>query len=197
MEIYRSPTGDLGWLKWSAMRPFHRLSGPPSNRPLVHSIESMMKRMVFLAIALFVVVPCYVAQAKEQLVADLDRSYVLETEISATVTVHGEKWVLQAEFLRGDVLEDSQLVREVKLRPRKAQLHWGPHVDIAFRVPAGPPVPPEYRDHVSYEVTDVQVQFLRPMNSQNRELLLVITPFVADGKTYQIELPTGDGVLSL
>ena len=54
-------------------------------------------------------------------------------------------------------------------------------------------MPPEYRDHVSYEVTDVQVQFLRPMNSQNRELLLVITPFVADGKTYQIELPTGDG----
>ena len=77
MEIYRSPTGDLGWLKWSAMRPFHRLSGPPSNRPLVRSIESMMKRLVFLAIVLFVAVPCYVVQGKEQLVADIEGRKVL------------------------------------------------------------------------------------------------------------------------
>jgi hypothetical protein len=100
--------------------------------------------------------------------------------------------VLQAEFLRGDVLEDSQVVREVNLRPRKAQLHWGPHVHIAFRVPAGPPVSPDYRDHVSYEVTDVQVHFSPPRNSQKRELLIVITPFVANGKTYQIKTPTGE-----
>jgi hypothetical protein len=155
-------------------------------------MESMMKRLVFLAIALFVVVPCYMAQAEEQLVADLERSYVLETEICAIVTVHGDRWVLQAEFPRGDVLEDSHLVREVKLRPRKAQLYLGSHVHIAFRVPAGPPVPPDYRDHVSYEVTDVQVQFIPPRNSQKRELLIVITPFVANGKTYQIKTPTGE-----
>ena len=148
-----------------------------------------MKRLVFLVIALFVALPCCVAQGKQQLVADIERSYVLETEISAIVTVHGDKWVFQAEFPRSDVLEDSQLVREVKLRPRKAQLHLGPHVHIAFRVPAGPPVPPDYRDHVSYEATHVQVQFIPPLNSQKRELSIVITPFVANGKTYQIKAP--------
>jgi hypothetical protein len=152
----------------------------------------MMKRVVFLVIALFVVVPCYLAQGEEQLVVDLERSYVLETEFSAIVTVHGDKWVLQAEFLRGNVFEDSQLVREVKLRPRRAWLHLGPHVDIAFRVPAGPPVPLDYRDHVSHEATNVQVQFIPPINSQKRELLVVITPFVANGKTYQIKIPTGE-----
>jgi len=172
--------------------PFSCLSGFPSIRPLVRSIESMMKRLVFLAIALFVFVPCYLAQGKEPLVADLERSYVLETEISAIVTVHGDKWVLQAEFLRGNVFEDNQLVREVKLRPRKAQLHLGPNVHIAFRVPAGPPVPPDYRDHVSYEATNVQVQFIPPLNSQKRELSIVITPFVANGKTYQIKAPPGE-----
>ena len=161
-------------------------------RPLVRRIESTMKRAVLLGIALFVVVPCYLAQGKEQLVADLNRSYVLETELFAIVTVHGDKWVLQAEFPRGNVFEDSQLVREVKLRPRRAQLHVGPHVDIAFRVPAGPPVPPDCKDHVSYEATDVQVQFIPPINSQKRELLIVIAPFVANGKRYQIKTPTGE-----
>jgi hypothetical protein len=151
----------------------------------------MMKCLVFLAIALIVVVPCYVAQGKEQLVVDLERSYVLETEVFAIVTVQGDKWVLQAEFLRSNVFEDNQLVREAKLRPRKAQLHLGPHVHIAFRVPAGPPVPPEFRDHVSYEATNVEVQFI-PTLTQKRELLVVITPFVANGETYEIKTPTGE-----
>jgi hypothetical protein len=152
----------------------------------------MMKRLVFVVTVLFVVVPCYMAQGNEQLIADLEMSYILDTEMSAIVTVHGDKWVLQAEFLRGNVLKDSQWFREVKLRPRKAQLHLGPHVHIAFRVPAGPPVPPDCRDHVSYEATDVQVRFIPPLNSQKRQLLIVITPFEANGKTYQIKGPIGE-----
>jgi hypothetical protein len=151
-----------------------------------------MKRVVFLVIGLFIVVPCYLAQGEEQLVPDLERSYVLETELLAIVTVHGNKWVFQAEFLRSHVFEDNQLVRGVKLRPRKARLHLGPHVDIAFRVPAGPPVPSQYRDHVSYDATEVQVQFIPPINSQKRELLIAVTPFVANGKRYQIKTPTGE-----
>jgi hypothetical protein len=151
----------------------------------------MMKGLLFLVIALCVV-PCYAAQGKDELIADLERSYVLETEISAIVTVHGDKWVLQAEFLRGKVFDDNQLVREVKLRPRKAQLHLGPNVHLAFRVPAGPPVPPDFRDHVSYEATNVQVQFIPPLNSQKRELSIVITPFMANGRTYQIKAPAGE-----
>jgi hypothetical protein len=155
-------------------------------------VESMMKRLVFLATALFVLVSYYVAQGTEQLVADLERSYVLETEISAIVTVHGDKWVLQAEFQRANVFEDNRLVREVKLCPRKAQLHLGPNVHIAFRVPAGPPVPPDFKDHVSYEATTVQVQFIPPLDSRKRELAVIITPFGANGKTYQIRAPTGE-----
>jgi hypothetical protein len=150
-----------------------------------------MKRVVFLVIALFVIAPCYSAHGEEQLVPDLDRSYVLETELFAIITVHGDNWVLQAEFLRGDVFEDHQLVRGVKLRPRRAQLHLGPHVDVVFRVPAGPPMSPDYRDHVSYEANELQVQFIRPINSQKRELLIALTPFVANGKRYEIKTPTG------
>jgi len=184
--------GTLGRPTWDVCVLFICPSGFPSTRPLVRSVKSTMNRLVFFVIALCVVVPCYLAQGKEKLVADLDRSYILETEVSAIVTLHGDKWVLQAEFPRSDVFEDTQLVREVNLRPRKAQLHLGPHVDIAFRVPAGPPVPPDYRDHVSYEATNVQVQFIPPINSQKRELLIFITPFVANGKAYQITTPTGE-----
>lgn len=151
-----------------------------------------MRHLVFLAIALFVVVPCYGAQGKEQLIADSERSYVLETEISAIVTVHGDRWVLQAEFPRADVLEGDRLLREMTLRPRRSQLHFGPHVHIAFGVPAGPPVPPAFRDHVSYDATDVQVHFIPPPIPQKREVLVLITLFVANGNTYQVEASTGD-----
>ena len=108
------------------------------------------------------------------------------------MTVHGEQWVLQAEFPRGDVLEDDRLAREVILRPRRAQLHFGPHVDVAFRVPAGPRVPPAFMDHVSYDATDLEVRFIPPPDSQKREILVVITPFMANGKTYQVKGPAGD-----
>jgi hypothetical protein len=155
-------------------------------------MESMMKRLLFLAIVLFVAVPCLVAQGREHLLVDLERSYVLETETSAIVTLHGGRWVLQAEFPRGSVFEDSRRVRKGTLRPGKARLHLGPHVHIAFRVPAGPPLPPDYRDHVSYEVTHIQVQFIPPMDSQKRELLMVITPFAANGETYEIKAPVRD-----
>jgi hypothetical protein len=155
-------------------------------------MEEMMKRLVVLAIVFVVAVPCHVAQGGEHLLVDLERSYVLETETSAIVTLHGDRWVLQAEFPRDSVFEDSQLVRKVTLRPGKARLHLGPHVHIAFRVPAGPPLPPDYRDHASYEVTHIQVRFIPPTDSQKRELLMVITPFVANGETYEIKAPARD-----
>jgi hypothetical protein len=158
----------------------------------LNSKESLEKSLVFLLATVFVVVPCLTAQGKEQLVADVERSYVLETEMSAIVTVQGYQWALQAEFPRGDVLEGGRLVREINLQARKAQLHFGPHVDIAFRVPAGPPVPPAYRDHVSYDATDVQVRFFPPPDSQKRKLLVLIAPFAANGKTYQVKLPAGE-----
>lgn len=152
-----------------------------------------MKRLAFLLASLFVYFPGDVAQGDEQLIAFPESSYVLETEISAIVTVHGEQWVLQAEFPRADVLEGDRPAREVVLRPRKAQLHFGPHVDVAFRVPAGPRVPPAFMDHVSYDATDVQVRFIPPPDSQKREILVFITPFVANGIRYQVKAPAGDG----
>jgi hypothetical protein len=154
--------------------------------------ESMMKQLMFLLASLLLTLPGYAAHGNEKLIADPERSYVLETEISATLTVHGDQWVLQAEFPRADVLVGDRLLREMTLRPRRAQLHFGPHVDIAFRVPAGPPVPPAFRDHVSYDAADVQVRFIPQRNPQKREVLVLITPFVANGKTYQIKASTGD-----
>ena len=152
-----------------------------------------MKSLVFLVMVLIGLVFCHLALGDELLVADPESSYVLETEISVIVTVHGDQWVLQAELPRGDVLEGDRPVREVVLRPRRAQLHFGPHVDVAFRVPAGPRVPPALMDHVSYDATDVQVRFIPPPGSQKREILVFITPFVANGKRYQVKAPAGDG----
>jgi hypothetical protein len=152
----------------------------------------LTKRLVFLLTSLFIVFPCHLVLGNEQLVADVERSYVLETEISAIVTIHGDQWVLQAEFPRADVLEGGRLVREINLRPRRAQLHFGPHVDIAFRVPAGPPVPPVFKDHIPYDATDLQVRFTPPPNPQRRELLVLLTPFMANGKTYRVKAPAGD-----
>ena len=151
-----------------------------------------MKKWLVLLLIAFALVPCYAGQTEEQLVVDVERSYVLETEISAIVTIHGDNWVLQAEFQREGLLENGHLVREINLRPRKAQLHLGPHVNIAFRVPAGPVVSPVYKDHVSYDATIVQVHFILSPNSQNRELLVAIAPFVANGKAYRIKAPIGD-----
>ena len=151
-----------------------------------------MKHLVFLLAGLFIVFPGHLVLANEQLIAVPERSYALETEISVIVTVHGYQWALQAEFPRADVLEGDRLVREINLRPRRAQLHVGPHVDIAFRVPAGPPVPPAYKEHVSYDATDVQVRFFPSPDSQKRELLVLIAPFAANGKTYQVKAPPED-----
>ena len=152
-----------------------------------------MKSLVFLVMVLIGLVFCHLALGDEILIAVPESSYVLETEISVIVTVHGDQWVLQAEFPRADVLEGDRLAREVILRPRRAQLHFGPHVDVAFRVPAGPRVPPAFMDHVSYDATDVQVRFIPPPDSQKREILVFITPFVANGKRYQVKAPAGDG----
>ena len=152
-----------------------------------------MKSLVFLVMVLIGLVFCHLALGDEILIAVPESSYVLETEISAIVTVHGEQWVLQAEFPRSDVLEGDRLTREVILRPRRAQLHFGSHVDVAFRVPAGPPVPPAFRDHVSYDATDLQVRFIPSPDPQRREILVHLTPFVANGKTYQVKGPAGDG----
>ena len=152
-----------------------------------------MKRLVFLLASPLVILSNSMALGNEQLIAVPERSYVLETEISAIVTVHGEQWVLQAEFPRADVIEGDRLAREAVLRPRRAQLHFGPHVVIAFRVPAGPPVPPAFMDHVSYDATDVQVRFIPPPDSQKREILVFIRPFVANGKVYHVKGPAGDG----
>jgi hypothetical protein len=152
----------------------------------------MMKRLVFLLASLFIVFPSHLALGNEQLIAVPESSYVLETEISAIVTVHGDQWVLQAEFPRADVLDGGGLAHGVVLRPRRAQLHFGPHVDVTFRVPAGPRVPPAFMDHVSYDATDVQVRFIPPPDSQKREILVFITPFVANGKRYQVKAPAGD-----
>ena len=152
----------------------------------------MMKSLVVLITLLFNLVLSQFALGSEQLVADPQRSYVLETEISATVTLHGDQWVLQAEFLRGDVLGTGLEVHKVTLRPKRAQLHLGPHVDVAFRVPAGPPVPPAFMDHVSYEATDLQVSFTLSPDPRKRELLVRLTPFVANGKVHQVEGPAGN-----
>jgi hypothetical protein len=151
-----------------------------------------MIRLMSLVMVPFALVPCHLALANEQLIAVPESSYVLETEISAIVTVHGDQWVLQAEFPRADVLDGGGLAHEVVLRPRRAQLHFGPHVDVAFRVPAGPRVPPAFMDHVSYDATDVQVRFIPPPDSRKREILVFITPFVANGKRYQVKAPAGD-----
>jgi hypothetical protein len=153
----------------------------------------MMRSLGFLVMVLIGLVFCHLALGDELLVANPERSYVLETEISAIVTVHGDQWVLQAEFPRADVLGDGWLPREVNLRPRRAQLHLGRHVDVAFRVPAGPPVPPAFRDHVSYDAIDVQVRLIPPPDFQKREILVFIMPFVANGKRYQVKAPAGDG----
>ena len=152
----------------------------------------MMNRIVFLIAVLFNVVLCHLALGEEILVADLERSYVLETEISAVVTVHGSQWVLQAEFPRSDVLGAGRLTREVTLQPTRAQFHIGPHVDVAFRVPAGPRVPPAFLDHVSYEATDLQVSFAPSPDPRRRELLVRLRPFAANGKTYRVKGPAGD-----
>jgi hypothetical protein len=152
----------------------------------------MMNCIVFLVAILFNVVLCHLALGEEILVADLERSYVLETEISAVVTVHGSQWVLRAEFPRSEVLGAGRLTREVTLQPTRAQFHIGPHVDVAFRVPAGPRVPPALLDHVSYEATNFEVRFAPSPDPRRRELLVRLTPFVANGKTYRVKGPAGD-----
>jgi len=152
-----------------------------------------MKHLVILLVSLFVHFSGYVAQGDEILIAVPESSYVLETEISAIVTVHGEQWVLQAEFPRADVLAGDRLAREVVLRPRRAQLHIGSHVDVAFRVPAGPPVPPAFMDHLSYDATDLEIRFTPSPDPQRRQLLVRLTPFMANGKVYQVKGPAGDG----
>ena len=151
-----------------------------------------MKSLLFFVAVLFSLVPCHIALGAEQLIGDSQRSYVLETEISAVVTIHGDQWVLQAQFPRGDVLDAAGLVRKTNLRPKWAQLHFGPHVDVAFRVPAGPPVPPAYLDHVSHDVTDLNVHFAPSADSRRREVLVRLTPFVANGRTYQVKGPEGN-----
>ena len=151
-----------------------------------------MKSLVSLAALLFEVLLCHLALAAAQLIANPETSYVLETEISAIVTVHGDRWVLKAEFPRGDVLGTGLQVREVTLRPRRAQLHLGSHVGVAFRVPSGPPVPPAYLDHVSYEATDLQMSFTPSPDSRKRQLLVRLTPFAANGQTYRVKGPGGD-----
>lgn len=114
------------------------------------------------------------------------------TQVSATVTIHGDKWVLQAVFPLNDVLEDGKLAREKTLKPEKAWLHIGPHVDVAFRVPAGPPISAKYKDHVTYEAMDVRVHFIPIQDSQMRWIQVVIAPFTANGKTYQITSSAGE-----
>ncbi len=151
-----------------------------------------MKSLVFVAAVLFDLMLCDFALGTEQLVADPERSYVLETEITVVVTIHGHQWVLQAQFPRGDVLEGDRPRREVTLRPKWAQLHFGPHVDIAFRVPAGPRVPPAFLDHISYEATELQVSFAPSADSRKREVLIRLTPFVANGKAYRVKGREGD-----
>jgi hypothetical protein len=153
----------------------------------------MVRSLVFLVTVLIGLVFCHLALGDEILIAVPESSYVLETEISAIVTVHGNQWVLQAEFPRSDVLGDSRLTRELNLRPRRAQLHIGSHVDVAFRVPAGPPVPPACRDHVSYDATDLEIRFTLSPDPQRRQLLVRPTPFMANGKTYRVKGPAGDG----
>jgi hypothetical protein len=153
----------------------------------------MMKPLVFLVMVLIGLVFCHLALGDEILIAFPESSYVLETEISAIVTVHGNQWVLQAEFPRADVLGDSRLTRELNLRPRRAQFHIGPHVDVGFRVPAGPPVPPAFRDHISYDATDIEIRFTPSPDPRRRELLVRLTPFMANGKVYQVKGPAGDG----
>jgi hypothetical protein len=152
-----------------------------------------MRSTVFLVMVLIGLVFCHLALGDELLVANPESSYVLETEISAIVTVHGEQWVLQAEFPRADVLAGDRLAREVVLRPRRAQLHIGSHVDVAFRVPAGPPVPPAFMDHLSYDATDLEIRFTPSPDPQRRQLLVRLTPFMANGKVYQVKGPAGDG----
>ena len=152
-----------------------------------------MRSLVFLVMVLIGLVFCHLALGDEILIAVPESSYVLETEISAIVTVHGEHWVLQAEFPRSDVLEGDRLAREVVLRPRRAQLHIGSHVDVAFRVPAGPRVPPAFMDHVSYDATDLEIRFTSSPDPQRRQLLVRLTPFMANGKVYQVKGPAGDG----
>jgi hypothetical protein len=152
----------------------------------------MMQYLLFLLASLWLVFPYSMAQANEQLAADPLRSYVLETEVTVVVTIHGNQWVLQAQFTKGDVLDASGLAREAILRPKWAQLHFGPHVDVAFRVPAGPRVPPAFMDHVSYEASDLQVRFTPSPDPRRRELLVRLSPFVANGKTYRVKAPGGD-----
>ena len=152
-----------------------------------------MKRLGFLLAGLFIVFPGHLVLANEQLIAVPERSYALETEISVIVTVLGYQWALQAEFPRADVLEGDRLACEAVLRPKKAQLHFGLHVDVAFRVPAGPPVPPAFRDHVSYDATDLEIRFTPSPDPQRRQLLVRLTPFMANGKVYQVKGPAGDG----
>jgi len=152
-----------------------------------------MKHLVILLVSLFVHFFCHLALGDEILIAVPERSYVLETEISAVVTVHGSQWVLQAEFPRSDVIEGDRLACEAVLRPRRAQLHLGPHVDVAFRVPAGPPVPPAFRDHVSHDATDLEIRFTPSPDPQRRQLLVRLTPFMANGKVYQVKGLVGDG----
>lgn len=151
-----------------------------------------MKLPVLLATVLLNLIFCHLAIGDELLVADPERSYVLETEISAIVTVHGNQWVFRAEFTRSEVLGAGRLTREVTLQPIRAQLHIGPHVDVAFRVPAGPRVPPAFLDHVSHEVTDLQVSFGPSPDPRRRELLVRLTPFVTNGKTYRVKGPGAD-----
>ena len=152
----------------------------------------MMKHLVVLLVSLFVHFSGYLALGDKILIAFPESSYLLETEISAIVTVHGEQWVLQAAFPRADVLGDGRLTREVNIRPRRAQLHIGSHVDVAFRVPAGPRVPPTFMDHVSYDATDLEIRFTPSPDPQRRQLLVRLTPFTANGKTYRVKGPAGD-----
>lgn len=151
-----------------------------------------MRSLFFLVMILFSPIFCHLAHGDELLVADPQRSYVLETEVSAVLTIHGNQWVLQAQFPRSEVLDSARLRSQGNLQPTRAQLHFGPHVDVAFRVPAGPPVPPAFRDHVSHEATNLQVSFTPTPDPRRREVLVRLTLFVANGKTYRVKGPGGD-----
>ena len=55
-----------------------------------------IQRLSFLLITLFVIVSCYAAQVNKYLIADFNKSYILETEVSLIVTIHGDNWVMHA-----------------------------------------------------------------------------------------------------
>ena len=150
-----------------------------------------MKRLAVLLAGILLAAAALADGKAETLAADPGRSYLLETEVSATLTLHGAGWVLVARFPRGELLAGGGVKRERTLRAERAWFHVGPHVGVAFSVPAGPPVPPAYLDHVTYDVRDLSVRFIPIDDPRKGGLAVSVSPFSANGKTYAIQSPAG------